>query len=33
MVNTLNEDSPLSNKLVRQALSYGIDREAMIYMA
>ena len=31
-VNT-NTDGPLSNKLVRQALSYGMDRDAMVAVA
>ena len=32
VVNT-NTDGPLSNKLVRQALAYGTDREAMVAVA
>ncbi|MBQ2896160.1 MAG: ABC transporter substrate-binding protein [Oscillospiraceae bacterium] len=32
MVNT-NKGGPLANKLVRQALAYGMDREAMVYVA
>lgn len=32
LVNT-NNDDVLSNKLVRQAIAYGMDREAMVYVA
>ena len=32
LVNT-NNDDVLANKLVRQAIAYGMDREAMVYVA